>query len=356
MKIKSFQKGTTSLGAGSGSTTATISVVVTANSVVFLSYSLSDASPQFGMISIELTNSTTLTFARLTAAASPAVTLRWNVIEFDSGVTVQRGTFTWSGAETTHNTTITAVTTANTFADITSRDAGSSYNDDDMYRAEITSTTNLATTSFAAPANTAIVKWQVVECTDGTFSTQTGNITWGTTDVSLTAAPTTTTQSWLHFSYLSDIGTGANIGQKLIHGVVTSSSLITFTRNNSGQAMTLTWWCITHTDNTLIQRGTEAFTTSETLRNVALTTVDTEEAFPVAGGIYGRGGKSAYSGDDNPGVGGWTDMNITTPINLAITRALTGTATAEIGWFVIEFEAFFPPELFLSRRTNLRTL
>ncbi len=337
MRLKSLQRGTTVLAAGTASVTASIAAVDTTKTIVFINFSLSDASPGFGMVTRELTNATTLTFARLTATSSPAITIRWTVMEFDSGISVQRGFFLFDGIETTHNVPISTIILANSFVSITSRDTGTQYGDDDLYRAELTTTTNLAVSSTGVPATSSRVYWEIAECTDWTFTTQTGNISFGTGDASLTAAPTSTPSSWLIFSFESALGTVANIGQKLLHGVVTSSTVLTFSRNNTGQTMVLTWFLVTMTDASNLQRGSQAFTTTDTALNVTLNPINPLNALAIAGGIYSKGGKSAYSADDNPGVGGWTDLNLTSGVNLTITRALTGTATAEVGWFVIEF-------------------
>ena len=84
--IKSIQRGTISLFAGSGSATASISAVDTAKSFVnFLGFNVPGASTEpfdlSAMVRLTLTNSTTVT-ATHSSGADYTVTVGFEVIEF----------------------------------------------------------------------------------------------------------------------------------------------------------------------------------------------------------------------------------------------------------------------------------
>ena len=144
-----------------------------------------------------------------------------------------------------------------------------------------------------------------------------------------------TSKSWLIYNFKSDSGTVTNIGQKLVRGEITNGTTLTFDRDNTGQNLDLTWFLVQFADATLVQHENQSFTTGETQKDVTITSVAISKSI-AAGGFYGRGGKSPYSADDNPGVG-WFTLDLTSSTNLRITRATTGSSTADIYWSVVEF-------------------
>lgn len=114
--IKSVQRGTITIGAGSGSATAAISAVTLANSsLVWLgndydggaTTNYDDANTY-----VDLTSTTQVTAYRASVAAQDVVS--FEVIEFYGGVirSVQRGTVLVAAGATSNTTAITAVTTS----------------------------------------------------------------------------------------------------------------------------------------------------------------------------------------------------------------------------------------------------
>ncbi len=169
---------------------------------------------------------------------------------------------------------------------------------------------------------------------------QKNTLSFLTTDASKTDTITSvdTAKSWLIYSYKTDDGTIANIGQKLVHGVITNATTLTFSRDNTGQAMDLTYYLVEFTDGTSVRDGTKAFGTDSTTADATISPpVDTSTSM-CAGGYYMTGGKSPYSTDDVPGVG-WVTLELTTSSNLRLTRGFGGSTTAEVGWFVIQFSS-----------------
>ncbi len=328
--LDKIQDGTTVLSNGSSSTTATISAVDTTKA--FLTYSIrgSDTDPQDLWVTGVLTNSTTITFAR--EGTQGDVTIEWAVTEFSSGVTVQRGVAAMSATPT--NVAITSVDLTKSFPLINHRAGGTVFGENDFVSAQLTSSTNLrlatATSTFSN-----VVPWQVVTYDEA--AVQTGTVSFGTGDVIRTAAPSAfdATKGWLTYTVTTDDGTATNIGQKLVRGRITDSTTLTFDRSSSGQAMTVRWYLVEFTDSTEVQRGSAAFASGTSSITATLGTPVDRSRSIATGGYFGYGGRTAYTTDDNPGYG-WFTTELTAADRLTARRAVTG-ATADLGWFVIEW-------------------
>ncbi|TLZ74573.1 MAG: hypothetical protein E6K14_03230, partial [Methanobacteriota archaeon] len=332
---RKIQTGSVTLSAGSASVDVAITSIVTAKAFLTFSANFNDANPGFGAITGTVVDATTLRFQRATAASSPAIAIQWYVAEFASGVTVQRGSATMSSA--TVDVLLSSVTLTKSFPIVSYRKSGTDYGDDDFLKAKITTSTNLqlSLVSAGSPADGTAV-WQVVEYTDG--SVQTGDLSFANGDSSLTASVpgVDTGRSWLLFTYSSATGVTANIGEKMVRGLITDAFTLTFDRSNSGQSIGLTWYLVSFTDSTTVQSGTVNFAPADTQKDVAIPCIDTTKAIATAGGMYYRGGRTPYGSDDNPGVATVT-LEFTSSTNLRLTRGVTGGNNADIGYFAVEF-------------------
>src|SRR2546425_7393427 len=139
------QNGSATLGAAATSLDVTIAAVVTAQSFLTFSASFDDVNPGASQVSGRVVDATTLRFER--TATGPAVSLKWYVAEFVSGVTVQRGTANMTAALL--DIPITSVNLARSFPIVSYRVAGAAYGDNDYLRAKLTSPTNLQATVAA---------------------------------------------------------------------------------------------------------------------------------------------------------------------------------------------------------------
>ncbi len=340
------QSGSATIADGNTSTTATVTAVDLSKSFLVFSLTGSDTNPNNLQVSGQITATTTLTFTRV--GTSGAVSINWYVAEFTSGATVQRGTLT-PMTGTTHNVTISSVDLAKAVPIISYAKAGSTFGEDDFVKAKLTSATNLELTRVGGADGT--VEWQVVEFTNA--AVQSGDVAFGAGESSKTDTLTAvdTAKSWLVHSYSSASGTSADIGQKLVRGVVTNTTTLTFDRDNTGQTADLTWYLVEFTDATSVQHASEPFGAGETQRDVTITAVDLTRTFAI-GGLYGRGGKSPYSTADDPGVG-WMTANLTTTTNLQLTRGLTGSTTADVGWFTVELANDAPTISDIGNQTTM---
>lgn len=156
--LKSIQEGLLASWTGNN-TTITISAVDTTKAFVKISWRIDNNEPQYYLVSAQLENSTTVRIQRYSSGGNP-VNLRWQVVEFSSGVTVQRGSRVLNSA--TENVTISAVDTSKSFPILTLRNIGIIYSPDDGVEAYISSSTNLQLSAGVAGA-WVTMEWQVVE-------------------------------------------------------------------------------------------------------------------------------------------------------------------------------------------------
>jgi len=333
-RTASVQNGQATLPADTLSVDVAISSVNTGRAFLVFGARFDSAEPGKSQVSGRMVDGTTLRFERgIAASPAPAITIEWYVAEFSGGVSVQRGTTLLSALTT--NVAITSVDTAKAFPIISYRTDGATYDLNDFVRAKITGSTNLELTVNEA-GSCCTIEWQVIEYQDA--KVQSNDVTFATTDSSRTAAITSvnTWRTWLLFTYTSDSGTGTNIGQKMVRGVVTNPTTLTFDRSNTGQAMTLTYYVVEFFDGTSVQSNSAAFLATETQKDVTVTVVDASRTIASAGAMYHRGGRTPYSGNDNPGVATVT-LDLTSTTNLRLTRTVTGSATADVGWFLVQF-------------------
>lgn len=334
--LKTVQSGTAVIASGTLSEAVTIAAIDTTKSFLVFSARADGSIPERSASSGKVTDSTTITFTRASTGGTVVIEISWYVVEFSSGVTVQRGSELIDAA--TKNVTITAVDLAKSFPLISFSIVGAKYNLDDNVKAKLTSTTNLELNGDNT-FGVGTVEWQVIEF-DGS-SVQTGDVSFSTTDISKTATITgvNLTKSLLIFSQKNPSVANLNVASHVLRGRITSTTQLTFDRDEAGSlSIELTWFVVEFTDGTVIQSGSENFGTGDTLKNVAITAIDAAKAVAMAGGMWGRYGKSAENTSGNYGSVQNT-LTLTTPTNLQIERAITDSAASDVSWFVAEFAA-----------------
>lgn len=339
--IRQVLNGVVSIADGNSTVDATLSTAVLDQSKCFIVFGAvpPTQSPSNGNFTESFVDNSTIRFTRVGSTGAGAVSIEYYLVEASSGMTVQRGSTTFT-ASATINITISAVTLAKSWVLVNSREAGSTYDADDFGRGRLTSTTNLEV-SFQSTSSTSFVSWQVIEYDDCTV--QSGDIAFGTGSSSLTATLSpaiTTSKSLLLFNYNSAAGTSANIGQKMMRGVITNTTTLTFDRGNTGQTINLTWFLIEFTDNTATQRGNRAVIASDVTIDITISSVDTAKSIALAAGRNSMSGRTGRSNDDNPS-GATFKFNFSSATNLQLIRDISGmtnTLTADVYWQVITFE------------------
>jgi hypothetical protein len=341
-QLKGVQFGTVTIAGMATSATVTLpNAIDTTKAFLLFGISENTNTPTRGALSGQISSATTLAFARVNGGGV-TLTVKWYVAEFTSGVNVRRGAADMSAVDTLNVNLGTPVNLASSFPIVSWRAAENTFNDQDFYRAKLTSTTNLelsAPASFSAA--TEMVEWQVVEYTGA--NVRTGDVSFTNAQLSRTvvlAPAAIPANSLLLYTYsiVNPSGDDA-IGDRMVRGLITGGgSQLTFDRSTVGAGtttITLTWYLIEFSDGTTVQQGSEPFAAGVAQRDVAISPVNMGRSVALAGGHYARGGRTPYTADDVAGMS-WFNFDLTTPTNLRMTRGAT-TAAADVGWFVVSF-------------------
>lgn len=163
-KIKSIQVGISRLASGNvDEVTATITSVTMSKSILLFDYYCDEGDGGGGAAGTTvmgvLTNSTTVTFTRA-STITDNIFIHWKVIEFEHGVTVQRGTTTFS--TNTKNITVSSININKSYPIVTFKPSSTSTNGIyDRVASRLTSNTNLEVKAGGVISGDAIA-WQVV--------------------------------------------------------------------------------------------------------------------------------------------------------------------------------------------------
>lgn len=307
------------------STTVTLCDSVDLSSSVLL-FTMNNNSNAVGnnLVTGELTNEETLTFRR--DGTGSTVSISWQVIEFSSGVTVQRGTSVVNA--TTFNQSITAVgSLANSFPIINMSNNGSSWGTDDGVVAELTSTANL---QFRTASANFTVRWQVVEY--DSCDVQSFNISLSGTSATATLSGVTTNKTMLVGSHSQSGGINADDMPRI---ELTNSTTVTATRVGSASTITYFGYAIEFTDNTSVQHGSFSFGSGATNNTQAITAIQEDRSIVFGPGHFGNQGSTSHSADDNIGHN-WCSMNFASTTSVSGTRGTSGS-TATVPFEVVSF-------------------
>lgn len=291
-----------------------------------------------------IASSTSLEFVRVTNEGAPVIiTIRWYVVEYACGVSVQRGQVAQTA--TSVNIPIAGVgSLSRAFVtwSKTSDQTDTTWNQNDPVVMDLTSTSNLQLRANAASAND-IIWWQVVAFSNpADVSVQRGTTSLIGAAVSTTATiPTAVdvTRTFVLADYQTS-GTGADIGARMLRAQLTNSTTITLDRSVSGSPDNLTevqWQAVELKDGSRVQRGSANLPNGTASVTLGISTIDPTRAVPFTSVQNGGGqntGRTPYVADDVLGVGAVTAT--LTATQLTLTRTSTAAAT-DIGWFVVEW-------------------
>jgi len=255
--IKTVQTGTITMNPATR--TVAITLVDTAKTFVVCQGDSGGAGSNPTLLpTCELTNATTLTIT--THVADAAITVRWYVVEFLSGVTVQRGLAVPAGTAT-FNVAIAAVNLAKTFVLITQRANTATQTIDEQWttRAQLTTTTNLQLTRLETGA-ALTVAWQVIQIESAVVQSGTTTIANNTaTATAALAPPIDVDRTFLVFSLNGNTGIGGDETLYRVTGRITNATTLSFQRSrNPGGGNTqinVTWFAVRMTDGTRVQRN-----------------------------------------------------------------------------------------------------
>lgn len=322
------QSGTVSLTGSSVS--VPIEQVCMSNSFMVFTMSLNNTSPDNLLVAGEIASTTSLNFER--DGSTGTVTIKWQVFEFSSGVTVQHGT---SGNVGNTAVSISAVDLTKSFVIATGRNNGSQFGSDDGFSANLTSTTNLQL--VCTGSGHTEVFWQVVQYDDAIVKKVTGSVTAGNTSGTSTISPAVSDLS--KTMVISNHTISGNVNaDDLARTELTNATTVTYTRLGNSSQLDFVTYVIEFTDETTVTRGNQAFASTITSQNASIT-ASTMTSGIIPPGNQTRQGSTSFATDDNMGHT-WFDYEITSASNLLIQRA-TGTAggnsTAVAPWQIVTF-------------------
>jgi hypothetical protein len=334
----------------SGTVTVSISSIDTTRSFLIFQTRSSGDRPASSMLLGRIASATTLEFIRATSELTPAtINIQWYVLSFSSGVSVQRGEFTQNA--TTINVAITPVSAVSRAFVTWSKSSAStetSWDSDDPTVGELTSTSNLQFRVTTSTSLTQQLSWQVIEFTNPSDI----NVQKGSTNLSTNASSVTVTlptavdvdRTFVLVGYrVGSNASGSDVGARMLRAVLTNSTTITIDRAITGDTITeIGWQAVELRDGSTVQRGSQTLPTATATATVTLgRSVDVTSAVPFASvqPVSGQNmGRSNLSTDDIIGSGAVT-MTLS-PTQLSMTRNYTA-ATADIGWFVVQFARRF---------------
>ena len=340
--LASRQTGQVTITPGDGASgTISISSVVPANA--YCQFSIQSADTLWRdfrhMLTLELTDATTLTWRRFQGTNATDIILTWWVVE-STDFTVQRGTITALG-----NQALTALNSLSESFLIYSLDLAFNiinYNGAESVRAELTSTTNLALTSSGTPTAGFNFHYQVVECPN--VSVQRGTIDITLSNSQNTAAITSVdlTKSFVNMTGAEDGVATSNINKETKRVELTDATTVTAIRGSQFSTSgtdTIGFEVIEFTDSSVVYRGllslldTEAAATSAAFSPAPLEA----NTVPIITGPYLHNVILTGSGEPDD-VAGELTLNASTGNIDSITATRTGTSDAvDYPYAVVEF-------------------
>jgi hypothetical protein len=353
--LKNVQTGVATMPGGSTTATVAITSVVTARTFVICYFLVGNNNGQTDAqrVTCELPATPTATTLTITNGVQDgAEVVRWYVVEFLSGVTVQRspaGGTAIAAATPTLGVAIAAVNLAKTFVLISARTAtGSSTLDRDEQftpTAQLTSTTNLQLTRNEIGTVAVAVAWQVVQIESAVVQSGTVSIAKNTTSITAALAPAVDmARTFLVFTSNGGDKVAGVESKYLTTGVITNATTLTFTRavaqNGNGGQVDIQWFAVRMTDGTTVQRGTSPTApTPGVTMNAALTSIVQARSIPI---ISASGDPAAGAAndalDDNSWAAAFTPPGVTST-NLQLTTSVNAqnNVNTTVAWQVIQF-------------------
>lgn len=256
-RLGSVQKGQhTNSSAG----TAAIPITAVDPTKSFLVFSASSNSNEAdeSIVMGELASATSIEFTRNTDNGAPSdVVVEWSVVEYDCGISVQRGRNTSTGTASI-DASIAGVDTASSFALLNGAPtAGDDDVGDEMSTVELFDATTLRITSSSnVPAGTEFA-WQVVTFDAGDALTQQLDATLLDTESTATITLPTTVDpaSTAIFATARWTGTGVDIGDRAVRASLVDGDTVEVFRSISDDQVDLVIQVVEFTDGTTVRHG-----------------------------------------------------------------------------------------------------
>ncbi|HZY78113.1 MAG TPA: T9SS type A sorting domain-containing protein [Cyclobacteriaceae bacterium] len=301
-------------------------------SFMVFSTSVDDANPTNALIGGEITNATTLTFTR--DGGTTSATIKWQVFEFVSGVSVQHGS-TGNVGNATDVTLTSAVNLSKSFVIATERNDGAQFGNDDSFSANLTTTTNLRLSSPGGSVTS--IYWQVVQYDDATVQKISQTLNAGSAFVTATIPVAVNVNKTMVIS--NHTTSGDITSRDLPRTELTNGTTLTFNRAGTGQTMGFVAYVIEFTDQTTVAHGSTSFASTITSTTPAINASLTGSGIIIPGN-QARQGTTDFSASDNVGHV-WYTAEITKPKEALLQRATAsngGNSAGSTTWQIVTFE------------------
>ncbi len=322
------QAGTTTMAGTSTTVTLPTTLDDMSKSILVFSTTTSSNNPRDYQVGGEITNSSTLTFARNNNGGS--VSISWEVVEFESGVYVQRGSDVVP-LSTNVDITIECVDLNQSFVILSGINDGTSLGNDDGITGNLTSETNLRLLTGTTGGAFDQAYWQVVEYQGASVQKVTASLT-GASTTSTISTPVDMSKTMIISNHI--ISTDVN-ADDMPRTELTNTNTVTYTRVGTTGTMTFLTYVVEFTDQTTVARGTANFTSGSANQVVSGLTTTSSSAV-IAPGNYGKQGSCDYTANDNAGHN-WFTYELTSSTTLQIDRA-ESASNASAPWQIVTFE------------------
>jgi hypothetical protein len=336
--LQNKQSGSVTIAVDNFSNTATVTAFVLARSLLKISVTSSESSPNDGYVTAVKTNTTTLTFTRTDDQG--AATVAWELFEFDSDVTVQD--VSKSGAGTA---AISAVTLAQTFPVCTQTGINANYQSSETSIIQFNSTTEIeAVTNGGSPG---VHEVQVVDYTGCAVQNTTHSVSTftslSTTDT-ITEVDTGATLVW--GTSTTNAGAFTTFEDGLFQLRLTNATTLTMTRaDTTSFDFGFNLFAVEFTDGGEVQEGELSVASTATSADATLVDLgDTGRIGTFLGTCHAHGftyGKSTANSDDIPESAVRTTLPNTTTFR--ITRHEGVDRTATVTYQAMEWHVSVPP-------------
>jgi hypothetical protein len=374
--VKSVTSGTASLPNSVAATQVALTGVDITKAFVLCSTRTANTTPDVALYTCDLNTGGAGGAARLTITPSAApgnatTRVQYYVVEFDAGVSVQRGTTTFngtSGAGLTQTPAISSVDCSKSFVLTSVRSVNTNNNRDEQWKIRATlgsaatpcttTTTSLELARIEGAAENVTVAWQVVtyegasvqrgtSCIGGAAASCTTNAggTSGLSNRITLGTAVDTSKSFIVATSTAGSAIAGVEGEHLMRAefVSTGTSVtgIQFARSQTvttnNHQLLISYEVVTLTDGSTVQTGTGTITGTNATGTATLTTVDTTRTavfFSVSGGDSG----SAARLDDTSLTGTLNGSDGASGSSITFTRLnTTNVGTVSAAWFAVSF-------------------
>ena len=339
-KLKTIQSGTTTLTTAQSANTASITAVDLSKSFLVFSYkgsSGNDDDAGLGQIRGKLTSTTQITFTRFWPGGSSSFTIEWRVIEFTSGVSVQRGTY--GNVSGTVNVAISSVNTAKSFAIVTESGwLNSGVSGHIVNRARITSSTNLELYAGLTGAWNTQTEWQVVEWDTATVASYVKTLASGSATDSQTITSVGMSRSFLVGSWTSDRGEIEMRPRDWWAYRLTAATTLSYERGATTAGAWYSSVFVVSAPEIAASRYATAFTNAETAKTQAVSVSSLTGAFTITSGFNNMTSNISPDGQTYS-YGAYTFTKLDSVSQASIERQGTNGYAATAWWELVDLTA-----------------